>query len=144
MSRFILLPLAFVLSFPVALMAFPAAAQVHPAALRLIEEADANADGDISRPEFMAFRAKQFPRLDRNKDGVISTTDIPARLQNRMKDKVENGDVIHGFDLNGDKQVSRQEFELGPTAIFDRIDTDKDAIVTKIEISMAHGSHVGH
>jgi Ca2+-binding EF-hand superfamily protein len=139
MSRSILwFSIAFILTFPVALMA---SAQTIDRVARLIQAADANADGDVTQEEFLAFRAKQFPRLDRNKDGTISIADVPERLQNRMKDKVENGDVIHGFDLNGDKQVSRQEFESGPTKIFDSYDTDKNGIISKAEFGVAHGEH---
>jgi Ca2+-binding EF-hand superfamily protein len=139
MSRSILwFSLTFLLAFPAALVA---TAQTIDRVARLIQAADANADGDVTQAEFLAFRAKQFPRLDRNKDGTISIADVPERLQNRMKDKVENGDVIAGFDLDGDKQVSRKEFESGPTKIFDSYDTDKNGTVSKAEFGVAHGEH---
>ncbi len=139
MSRSILwFSLTFLLAFPAALVA---TAQTIDRVARLIQAADANADGDVTQDEFKAFRAKQFPRLDRNKDGVISVSDVPERLQNRMRDKVENGDVIAGFDLDGDKKVSRKEFENGPTRIFDNYDTDKNGVITKAEFSVHHGEH---
>ncbi|HEX5005606.1 MAG TPA: hypothetical protein VFV70_00755 [Hyphomonadaceae bacterium] len=141
MSRPILwFSLAFLLAFPAALVA---TAQTIDRVARLIQAADANADGDVTRDEFHAFRAKQFPRLDRNKDGMISVADVPQRLQNRMRDKVENGDVIAGFDLDGDKQVSRKEFETGPTRIFDTYDLDKNGTITRAEFDTAHGKRAG-
>jgi Ca2+-binding EF-hand superfamily protein len=140
MSRSILwFSLTFILAFPAALVA---TAQTIDRVARLIQAADANADGDVTKAEFHAFRAKQFPRLDRNKDGMISVADVPERLQNRVRDKVENGDVIAGFDLDGDKRVSRQEFETGPTRIFDNYDIDRDGTVSKTEFGVAHGEHV--
>jgi Ca2+-binding EF-hand superfamily protein len=139
MSRSILwFSLTFILAFPAALVA---SAQTIDRVARLIQAADANADGDVTQDEFRAFRAKQFPRLDRNKDGMISIADVPERLQNRIRDKIENGDVIAGFDLDGNKQVSREEFERGPTKIFDTYDTDKDGTISKAEFSVAHGEH---
>jgi Ca2+-binding EF-hand superfamily protein len=139
MSRSILwFSLTFLLAFPAALVA---SAQTIDRVARLIQAADANNDGDVTKDEFHAFRAKQFPRLDRNKDGMISIADVPERLQNRLRDKVENGDVIAGFDLDGNKQVSREEFERGPTKIFDKYDTDKDGVITKAEFDHAHGEH---
>jgi Ca2+-binding EF-hand superfamily protein len=139
MSRpFLWFSLTFLLAFPAALVA---TAQTIDRVARLIQAADANADGDVTQDEFKAFRAKQFPRLDRNKDGVISVSDVPKRLQNRVRDKVENGDVIAGFDLDNDKKVTRLEFENGPTQIFDSYDTDKNGVVTKAEFDTAHGHH---
>ena len=141
MSRSILwFSLTFIVAFPAALMA---SAQSIDRVARLIQAADANDDGDVTRDEFQAFRAKQFPRLDRNKDGAVSIADVPARLQNRVRDKVENGDVIAGFDLDGDKQVSRKEFESGPTKIFDTYDTDKNGIISGVEFDTAHGKRAG-
>ena len=130
--------LAFIVAFPAALAA---TAQTIDRVARLIQAADANDDGDVTQEEFKEFRAKQFPRLDRNKDGAISASDVPERLQNRVRDKIENGDVIAGFDLNNDKQVSRQEFETSPTKIFDAYDTDRNGTITKAEFSVALGEH---
>jgi Ca2+-binding EF-hand superfamily protein len=123
---------------------FRSTAQTIDRVARLIQSADANADGDVTQDEFKAFRAKQFPRLDRNKDGSVSIADVPQRLQNRMRDKVENGDVIAGFDLDGDKKVSRQEFESGPTPIFGAYDADRNGVITRAEFSAHHGEHAGH
>jgi Ca2+-binding EF-hand superfamily protein len=142
MSRpFLWFSLTFLLAFPAALVA---TAQTIDRVARLIQAADANDDGDVTQNEFKAFRAKQFPRLDRNKDGAISVSDVPERLQNRVRDKLENGDVIAGFDLDGDKKVTREEFESGPTPIFDNYDTDKNGVITMAEFDHAHGKHAGN
>jgi Ca2+-binding EF-hand superfamily protein len=136
MSRPILwFSLAFLLGFPAALVA---TAQTVDRVARLIQAADANADGDVTKAEFQAFRARQFSRLDRNRDGAISVSDVPARLQKRVRDKLETEDVIAGFDLDGDKKVSRQEFEKGPTKIFDTYDTDADGVITRAEFDHAN------
>lgn len=142
MSRpFLWFSLTFLLAFPVVLTA---TAQSIDRIARLIQATDANDDGDVTQDEFKAFRAKQFPRLDRNKDGAVSVNDVPERLQNRVRDKIENGDVIAGFDLDGDKKVTRQEFENGPTKIFDSYDADKNGVITKAEFDHAHGKHASN
>jgi hypothetical protein len=70
---------------------------------------------------------------------MISVSDVPARLQNRIRDKLENEDVIAGFDVNADRQVSRQEFEKGPTKIFDTYDANGDGVITRAEFDHAPG-----
>jgi Ca2+-binding EF-hand superfamily protein len=57
----------------------PAHAQrIDPAAM--IEQADANQDGAISRQEFLAARATAFSTLDRNGDGVLSSGEYRCRV----------------------------------------------------------------
>ncbi len=142
MSRSILwFSLTFIVAFPAALMA---SAQSVDRVARLIQAADANDDDQVTREEFQAFRAKQFPRLDRNKDGAISMADVPTRLQNNVRDKLENADVVAGFDLDSDRKVTRQEFENGPTRIFDAYDTDGNGIISGVEFETAPGKRAGN
>lgn len=44
---------------------------------RMIEEADADGDGQVSREEMRAATAKRFASMDKNSDGVISTDERP-------------------------------------------------------------------
>jgi Ca2+-binding EF-hand superfamily protein len=105
--------------------------------LQFLHKADANADGDITRQELRNFRSRAFPRADRDGDGFISLKDVPSRYHDRAKDKLENSKVIAAFDANDDRQVSRSEFEEGPTLVFDHADADKDGTVTQSELIAA-------
>ncbi|OYW18045.1 MAG: hypothetical protein B7Z52_05745, partial [Burkholderiales bacterium 12-64-5] len=112
---------------PAALLALsacaPAQAQDRDGArlIEQIEKADANGDGAISRTEFTAYRSTQFGRLDRNKDGFVTDSDIPAALQKRLPPEMSIDKLKAAFDANGDGKLSQQEFVNGPTAAFDRV-----------------------
>ena len=121
----------FVLSFCLCL---PAGAQTPTFAFRLLSKADANGDGDVTRQELKSFRSKEFHRLDRNGDGVVSLADVPARFKGKVKDKFDSSEIITAFDADGDKRVSRHEFENGPTLIFDRADANHDGTVSQSEL----------
>jgi Ca2+-binding EF-hand superfamily protein len=122
----------------------PASAQAaHDLGLQFLYKADANQDGNITKQELRDFRSTGFNRADRDHDGVISLKDVPSRYQSRMKSRFESGEAIAAFDANGDKQVSRGEFETGPTLVFDRADADKDGTVTQSELVAARTASGG-
>lgn len=122
----------------------PASAQAAQSfALQFLYKADANQDGNITRQELKQFRTTQFARADRDDDGVISLKDVPSRYQGKVKDKFGNSEIIAAFDTNRDRQVSRQEFENGPTLIFDRADADHDGTVTQSELITARTASAG-
>lgn len=101
-----------------------------------IAAADTNRDGSISKQELIAFRAANFVRLDRNADGVLMRSDIPA-MAARLRPEVDFDRLIKQFDANKDGKVSRPEFVGGPTTLFDAADTNKDGLLTKAERSAA-------
>lgn len=98
-----------------------------------MQKADANRDGAISRKELLVYRASQFDRIDRNGDGVLTSNDMPsfAKVRERMEA------ATAGFDRNGDGKITRAEFASGPTAAFDRADSNHDGIVTRQELEAA-------
>lgn len=93
--------------------------------------ADANRDGNITKAELIAFRASNFTRLDRNDDSVLTRNDIPALL--RRRGSLDFDSLIAQFDSNRNGQISRDEFVNGPTAVFDRADSNRDNILTEVE-----------
>lgn len=127
-----LIPLAFLSLAACA----PAAAQQHDGSrmLEQLEKADTNNDGAISKAEFTAYRASQFKRIDRNGDGFITDSDIPARLQRRLPPEMSSDKMQATFDVNKDGKVSEQEYTSGPSLMFDRADTNGDSVVTKQEL----------
>jgi hypothetical protein len=101
-----------------------------------IAGADTNRDGNVSKQELIAFRGANFARLDRNGDGVLMRSDIPA-MAKRFRPEVDFDRLIKQFDANKDGKVSRSEFVDGPTTIFDAADSNKDGRLTKAERSAA-------
>jgi EF-hand domain pair/EF hand len=90
--------------------------------------ADANHDGNITKPELIAFRTANFARIDRDGDGFMTNNDIPSFLQGRLP--IDIPALTRQFDANKDGKVSRDEFVNGPTFIFDRADTNHDGVLT--------------
>lgn len=116
----------------------PAAPQIDPQ--RIIARADANNDGDVSKSELTALRAKMAGRLDRNSDGVIDENDAQRFRRRRANMEQRIREVTSGFDLNGDGVIEVEEFINGPTLIFDMIDTDANGVVSAAELETAHAA----
>ncbi|WP_198519270.1 EF-hand domain-containing protein [Novosphingobium kunmingense] len=119
----------------------PALAQPDQAsALRQLQErfgdADGNRDGAVSRAEFVAYRAAQWSRLDRNDDGFLSPADLPGFLQSRWNGE-RASELRRNYDRDQDGRVSRQEFLTGPTPAFNRADTNGNDLVSRAELDAA-------
>lgn len=124
----------------VALALLPAAGQAaRPANMQLVERmaaADTNGDGAVSKPELIAFRGANFDRLDRDANGMLTTSDIP-RFAARLNPSLDFNSLLGQFDANRDGQVSRNEFVNGPTAVFDAADANRDGLLTAAERNAA-------
>lgn len=115
---------------------FPASAQMmgrDPTAM--IEKADADHDGRISRAEFVAARAADLAKLDRNGDGVISRADFGRILKFRPKAGTRIDAMIAALDGDHDGKVTQAEIAAAPTLLFDRADADHDGYVDKAELT---------
>jgi Ca2+-binding EF-hand superfamily protein len=106
-----------------------------PDIVEMLEKADANGDGNITKAEYTNARAKMFARLDRNGDGYLTKEDVP-RLAARRKgngDRLQQAELM--LDKDGDGRVSRDEFVNSPSLLFDRADTNHDDVVDKNELT---------
>ncbi len=121
-------------------LVIPAGAQAAPLGgdrdpLKMLKQADANRDGQVTRAEFIAARERLFDRLDRNRDGFATTQDLPRRAKRRGGgERMES--LRASFDGDGDGRISRREFVGGPSA-FDRVDVDRDGVVSREELAQA-------
>lgn len=103
----------------------------------IFERADTNNDGSVTRAEFTDARAAQFGKFDRNSDGYLDSNDVPKRLAAR-REKNGGGELLAGqFDADGDGKVTKDEFVNGPTALFDRADSDKNDVLDAKELAAA-------
>lgn len=127
----------FMIAVLAAALVTPAHAQTIDARLvARVREADSNGDKRVTRQEFLAYRANQFRRLDRNRDGVLSSRDAP-RFAGRSPLGLDIDAMTTQFDANHDGVVSQAEFANGPTPAFDLCDADHNQVVTFAEIEAA-------
>jgi hypothetical protein len=115
----------------------------------MLERADANNDGSITRDEFLARPTEHFQRLDANNDGVISAAERPQRPERGERaergprgPRGERGDRPN-HDANGDGQFSQAEFTAMGASMFDRLDANDDGRITQAEAQAARPQHRG-
>lgn len=101
----------------------------------LLQNADADRDGSITRVEFRASRATQFERLDRDGDGVVRLSDMPRLATSNRPEARALRTLITRADGNGDGRVTRAEFVDGPSPLFDVADRDRDGRLSAQEIA---------
>lgn len=114
-----------------------ALAQMRSNAEAVFEQADTNHDGNVSREEFIAARAGQFSKLDRNGDGYIDDQDLPKRMMAMQQANARIAELRQQFDANGDGRISQQEFAQGPTPVFDQADSNGDGVLNAQELAAA-------
>jgi Ca2+-binding EF-hand superfamily protein len=108
---------------------------------------DANKDGILTRKEVedyqhaVALRAAQernvalFLMLDKDKNGTLTPAEF-ADLPMNMPEP-NSAAVFTQTDLNRDGQINIVEYRTGKLSAFDRMDTDKDGVVTPAEMRAA-------
>lgn len=102
----------------------------------MLQNADADHDGKVTRQEFTTARAAQFGKLDRNGDGFLDDSDGGGRA-NRPQARQLAGTLRARLDTDGDGKVSREEFVNGPTSMFDQLDTNHDDVLDAKELEAA-------
>jgi Ca2+-binding EF-hand superfamily protein len=116
----------------------PPATQAGPQRLReSIQRLDANGDGVIDPAEVPDAAKPAFERLlrrgDTNQDGRLDAEEIRA-LAGRARGAAGGvaaafADRLKAMDKDGDGKVTREEF-TGRAALFDRLDTNKDGVLS--------------
>ena len=105
---------------------------------------DADKNGQLTRAEIEQFQTQQlaaqararnkslFGQLDKDKNGQLSQAEFatiatPAPVANAQP-------MIARMDGNRDSQISIAEHRTATVANFDRVDSDKDGVVTPAEM----------
>jgi Ca2+-binding EF-hand superfamily protein len=108
------------------------------------EKLDANADGVLERAEIPDEGLPAFERLlkrgDGNADAKLDATELRA-LGERARQLAgpAGGGRLAAMDANKDGRISRDEFR-GPAPLFDRLDADKDGMLSGKEMRPRAGS----
>jgi len=95
---------------------------------------DANGDGRISRSEWRG-SAAEFQRLDTNRDGILSGTEIPPN-SNTVEDRPgrdQGRAEVRQLDKNADGVVEGYEWPYN-AAVFHRLDTDGNSVLSADEL----------
>jgi Ca2+-binding EF-hand superfamily protein len=101
---------------------------------KLLDRADANGDGIITKAEFTAACAAMFDRLDRNHDGYLTKDDTPRFAQRQSSNGSRSQEMLLMLDKDGDGRISRDEFVNSPSLLFERADTNHDGQVDAAEL----------
>ncbi|AOB33640.1 hypothetical protein AKI39_11755 [Bordetella sp. H567] len=116
---------------------------------QLLQDADTDHDGKITRAELSQARDRMFSRLDRNGDGYLTQDDFQRQLLSRRAGAGSNGgdrfaSMKAVMDKDGDGRVGRDEFVNGPARLFDRADTNHDGTVDATELAALRAApHAG-
>ncbi|MGE3818718.1 MAG: EF-hand domain-containing protein [Isosphaeraceae bacterium] len=96
---------------------------------------DRDGDGKVTRDEFRGPPAL-FDRLDQNQDGTVTREEAQRLRATDVARPRPGGDMfprLLAMDKNGDKKVSRDEFD-GPAGLFDRLDRNQDGSIDAEEV----------
>lgn len=124
-------------------IALPTTAAVRPDLEDMLQKADLNGDGAITRGEFREHRNRQFDRFDRNEDGFLSANDLPRRPRRGGGGGGRMGELVANFDRNRDGRLSHAEFVEGPALGFERADANRDNLVDPGELRRFQNSMAG-
>jgi Ca2+-binding EF-hand superfamily protein len=112
-----------------------------------IRRLDTDRDGQLSRAEHSAGARKMFENMDKNHDGKVTVTEIDAayrqvkgrRPSRSMKARnLKGADRIKLLDRDGDGAISVEEHTVDALVAFDKMDQDKNGLVTKVELAANH------
>lgn len=99
----------------------------------MLEQADANGDGNISQAEHDAMRAAHLAEMDANNDGFVTYAEHKAAMEARAQ-----AHFTKRHDKDGDGRVSVDEMAERGAGMFERMDADGDGMVTAGELRQGH------
>ena len=123
----------------------PAAVPGADALAKLItSEFNTNSDEIVDQGDWQHGIDESFGKLDSNGDGSIKPDEVDGMSADIVKESGEIGGVIIvalikqallSLDADGDKSVSRKEYDALADSIFAKLDTDKSASLTLAELA---------
>ncbi len=95
-------------------------------------QADANNDGVLTRAEFDSGRDGHFARLDANNDGSLAREEMRG-MRGHRGHRGGGTHSLRGADANNDGNITRDEFLARPIEHFDRLDANRDGVISAAE-----------
>ena len=93
---------------------------------------DANADGKVSKEEFLAKRPA-FDHIDGNHDGSVTADEVKA-MPAVAKRGGSGQNFVARFDADKDGKVTTAEYDAKRTTLFEKIDKNKDGAIEQSEL----------
>lgn len=105
----------------------------------MLQQADTNHDGNISRAEFDAAHAAHFAQMDANHDGKLDASERPHWGPPPGAPPAGGPPPGGGNrgDANGDGVISRAEYDAQGAHMFERLDADHNGTISAAEIQAA-------
>lgn len=97
----------------------------------LIDRADANGDGNVSKAEFLARRSEAFKDLDADGSGGLTQVEFELAVSERMKRFSSR--AFSMVDADGNGAISQTEWDQSPPRAFDKLDGNGDGILSPAE-----------
>jgi Ca2+-binding EF-hand superfamily protein len=129
-------------------------AQVVAMANAHFDRMDLNKDGRLDRADREAMHAKMaadmFDRTDANHDGTISRDEWNAgaaklaAMHGRGRPMMRHMAMMADADADGDRAISRDEFQKRALKHFDRADANHDGTISAAEREQAHAAMREH
>ncbi len=105
---------------------------------QLIHLMDKDKNGVVSKDEFMRFMSAEFDRVDANRSGALSESELSRSVLARRNGRAELATVkglIRQMDRNQTGEVEKDEFLAFVSEEFDRLDVDRSGTLTGGELS---------
>lgn len=103
-----------------------------PPWIRLLREADANADGKLTQTEVKKAVHAMFCKADSDGNRSASAEELAEFFRAKRTDKIRG--KFAGLDKNSDGKVTRKELGDRESHLFDRLDENTDGAVTREEL----------
>jgi hypothetical protein len=116
---------------------------------REIKMMDTNGDKKLTLEEHNNGAKAMFGKMDTDKDGKVTATEMTAAHEQVTGNKARKSEMsaaekIKVIDTNSDGALSEVEHTTGARLMFEKMDTDKDGLLTRSEIMAGHAKMLHH
>lgn len=104
-----------------------AAGEAQARMIEMLQGADTNKDGQLTKAELSKALQERFGMMDRNRNGWVNADDAPGFGRSTFMDRVMP--IVKERDANGDGKLTYAEFAKRPMDVFTTVDTDANSEV---------------